>query len=121
MLDTIVSGPEKGSFVELVPEDWDENWDFFLDEKKEALRRASFIVYEDWCSKRGWAWFGRYFETGETAAAIEFVDGLVRRNRVTSHAADRGLKTQGKSEKATRIGQAEFRDRVIRCGVGDVP
>jgi hypothetical protein len=32
---------------------------------------------------------------------------------VTSHAANRGLKTQGKSEKATRIGQAEFRDRVI--------
>jgi hypothetical protein len=113
LFDPIVNGREKGTFVELLPDDWEENWNSVVEEKKEALRRTSFTVYEDWRPKKGWAWFGRYFLYGEAQAAIEFLDGLIRRNRVTSHAPNGSLKTQGKAEKATRIGQAEFRDRVI--------
>lgn len=112
LLTPIVRGPEKGTFVELVPADWDENWASFSEEKKEALQRASFTVHEDWTHKKGWVWFGRYFQSDEAEAAIEFIDGLVRRNRSASHEPPVGP-TAGTGERATRIGQADFRDRVL--------
>jgi predicted restriction endonuclease len=97
----------------LRPEDVEANWTSRDGVKQEALERVSFTVHEDWRSRGGWVWYGRYFRENQADAAIAFLGETIYETQSNSHSSNNDPNTEGLGERKTRLGQADFRNKVI--------
>ena len=101
-----------GSFVELLPHDWEAGWESLSTERQDALFRTSFTVFEDW-RPRGWTWIGRYFRSEQIDGAIEFLKQMIKRPRSESRSFKDDRKTEALGKTKLRIGQDDFRTELI--------
>jgi hypothetical protein len=111
-VEAVKGNSAEESFVELRPKDWTIKWELANSDKKAALKRTSFTVYEDW-RPRGWVWFGRYFRDDQARQAIAFLREVIYAPRSDSHSSNNSRKTEGVTESKTRLGQGDFRSKVI--------